>query len=128
MKLLLDTHSFLWFHTNDPQLSSTAQALIADPANEVFVSPASFWEIAIKVSIGKYPLTVPFEQFFTQGIELNDFTILPVEIRHAAVLSSLPMHHKDPFDRMIISQSIAAQIPVVSVDVALDPYGVTRLW
>ena len=114
MRLLLDTHSFLWFHTNDPLLSATALALIADPTNEVLISPASYWEVSIKVSIGKYPLTVPFEQFFTQGIELNNFTILPVEIRHAAVLSSLPMHHRDPFDRMI--------------DTALDPYGVTRLW
>jgi len=128
MKLLLDTHTFLWFHTNDPLLSATALALIADPTNEVFISPASYWEIAIKVSIGKYPLTVSFEQFFAQGIELNNFTILPVEIRHAAVLSTLPMHHKDPFDRMIVSQALAEQIPVVSVDPALDPYGITRLW
>ena len=128
MRLLLDTHTFLWFVTNDPLLSATAQALIADPTNEIVVSPASYWEVAIKVSIGKYPLTVPFEQFFTEGIEGNGFSILPVEIRHAAMLASLPMHHKDPFDRMIISQAIVEQIPVVSVDVAFDPYGVTRLW
>ena len=128
MKLLLDTHAFLWFVTNDPSLSVTARALIDDPANEIAVSPASYWEVAIKVSLGKYPLAVPFEQFFAKGIDGNDFSILPVEIRHAAVLSSLPMHHKDPFDRMIISQAIAEQIPVVSADAALDAYGVTRLW
>jgi PIN domain nuclease of toxin-antitoxin system len=128
MRLLLDTHAFLWFVTNDPLLSATAQALIADPTNEIVISPASYWEVAIKVSIGKYPLTVPFEQFFAKGIEGNDFSILPVEIRHAAVLASLPMHHKDPFDRMIVSQAIVEQIPVVSVDAAFDPYGVTRLW
>jgi PIN domain nuclease of toxin-antitoxin system len=109
-------------------LSATAKALIADPTNEVVISPASYWEIAIKVSIGKYPMTVPFEQFFMQGVEGNDFSILPIEIRHAAVLASLPMHHKDPFDRMIISQAIAEQMDVVSIDVAFDPYGVTRLW
>ena len=80
------------------------------------------------MSLGKYPLAVPSEQFFAKGIEGNDFSILPVEIRHAAVLTSLPMHHKDPFDRMLISQAIAEQIPVVSADAALDAYGVTRLW
>lgn len=127
MRLLLDTHAFLWFFIGDSKLSATAQALIADPTNEVLVSPASYWELAIKVSIGKYPLTVPFEQFFTAGITRNDFSILPIEIGHAAVLPSLPMHHKDPFDRMIISQAIAEQIPVVSIDVAFDPYNVSRL-
>lgn len=78
--------------------------------------------MAIKVSLGKYPLTVPFEQFFTQGIEHNDFSILPIQIRHAAVLSSLPMHHKDPFDRMIIAQALAEQIGVVGIDAAFDSY------
>jgi PIN domain nuclease of toxin-antitoxin system len=128
VKLILDTHTFLWFVTDDPLLSANAKALIADPTNEVVISPASYWEVAIKVSIGKYPLAVPFEQFFTQGIDGNDFSILPVEIRHAAVLASLPMHHKDPFDRMIASQAIAEQIAVVSVDTAFDSYSVTRLW
>jgi PIN domain nuclease of toxin-antitoxin system len=68
MRLLLDTHSFLWFVTDDPQLSANAQALVADPTNEIVVSPASYWEVAIKVSIGKYPLDLPFGQFFTQGM------------------------------------------------------------
>ncbi len=67
MRLLLDTHAFLWFFTDDAQLSATAKALIADPTNEILVSPASYWEVAIKVSIGKYPLTVPFEEFWTAG-------------------------------------------------------------
>lgn len=114
MKLLLDTHTLLWFVTSDPQLSATA--------------PASYWEVAIKVSIGKYPLTVPFETFFTTALATNGIQILPVEIRHAAVLSALPMHHKDPFDRMIAAQALVESIPVVSIDAALDPYGITRLW
>ena len=128
MRLLLDTHTFLWFVTNDPQLSENALHWIADPTNQVLISPASYWEIAIKVSLGKYPLTVPFDTFFHEGIEGSDMSILPIEIRHAAVLSSLPMHHKDPFDRMIISQAIAEQIPVVTVDAAFSSYAVTRLW
>ncbi len=128
MRLLLDTHAFLWFVINDSSLTTAAHALIADPTNEIFVSPASYWEVAIKVSVGKYPLNVPFEQFFTKGIEGNDFSILPVTIRHATVLASLPMHHKDPFNRMIISQALAEQIPVLSADQAFDPHRVTRLW
>jgi len=128
MRMLLDTHAFLWFVTSDPLLSAAALALLVDPGNEVFLSPASYWEVAIKVSLGKYPMTVPFDQFFTQGIDGNDISILPLEIRHAAVLSSLPMHHKDPFDRMIIAQALVEQVPVVSIDEALDAYGITRLW
>ena len=128
MRLLIDTHTFLWFVTNDPLLSAAALALLVDPSNEILISPASFWEVAIKVSIGKYPLAVPFDQFFTQGIDGNDISILPLEVRHAAVLSSLPMHHKDPFDRMIVAQAMVEQVPIVSIDVALDAYGITRIW
>ena len=128
MKGILDTHSFLWFVTDDPQLSSTATAFIADPNNSVLVSPASYSEIAIKVSMGKYPMTVPLDRFFSEAIEGNGFVILPIEIRHAHILASLPMHHKDPFDRMIISQTIAERISVVSIDRAFDAYGVPRSW
>jgi PIN domain nuclease of toxin-antitoxin system len=128
MRLLVDTHAFLWFVTDDPLLSAAARAHIADPLNEILISLASYWEVAIKVSIGKYPMNVPFDRFFTEGIDGNDISILPVEIRHAAVLSALPMHHKDPFDRMIVAQAMVERIPIVSVDVALDAYGITRIW
>lgn len=128
MKLLLDTHTFLWFVTNDAQLSETALDAIAEPTNEILVSPASYWESAIKVSLGKYPLTVPFETFFREGIEGSGMKILPIKISHASVLSTLPMHHKDPFDRMMVSQAIVEQVPIVSVDSALDAYGIQRLW
>ena len=128
MRLLLDTHAFLWFITDDRLLSAKAKSLIVDSTNEINVSPATYWEVAIKVSIGKYPLHVPFEQFFTEGIEGNSLTILPMEIRHAHELAALPFHHRDPFDRMIIAQAIVERIPVVSVDPAFDSYSVTRLW
>jgi PIN domain nuclease of toxin-antitoxin system len=128
MTLLLDTHAFLWFVTNDPRLSKTALTLIANRTNVILVSPASFWEVAIKVSIGKYPLGVPFDQFFTQGIDGNGFSILPVEIHHAHILASLPMFHKDPFDRMLIAQAGYEKLPIVSADGQLDLYGITRIW
>lgn len=128
MKLLLDTHAFLWFVTDDPQLSAPAKAAIADPNNEILISPASYWEIAIKVSIGKYPLTVPYEQFITQGIKGNNFVILPIEVKHTAVIPTLPHHHGDPFDRLIISQAMEEQVKVVSADTQFDAYPVQRLW
>lgn len=128
MKLLLDTHAFLWFVTNDPQLSATAPALIVDPSNQLFISPASYWEVAIKVSIGKNPMTVPFETFFTTAITAYAITVLPVEVCHAAVVSTLPMHHKDPFDRMIVAQALVMGLAIVSIDPLLDPYGINRLW
>lgn len=128
MRFLLDTHSFLWFITNDPRLSATARALIADPANEILVSPASYWEIAIKISLGKYPLSVPYEQFIKQGIEGNAFEVLPIEPRHTAALTTLPFHHRDPFDRLLIAQAMVEQVAVISNDSAFEAYPVRCLW
>jgi PIN domain nuclease of toxin-antitoxin system len=130
VRVLLDTHSFLWFITSDPKLSANAHGLIADPQNDVLISPASYWEVAIKVSLNKYPLTVPFEKFIDEGIIKNDFEILSLEVRHAAVLASLPFppNHKDPFDRLIVAQAMAEGIPLVSVDPKLDAYSIKRLW
>ena len=128
MRLLLDTHTFLWFVLNDRQLSRPADALITDPVNEVFVSPATYWEVAIKVGQKKLDLFAPYDDFMKRGITGNDFEVLPIETRHTSLLTTLPMHHKDPFDRLLIAQSLVEQIPLVSVDSAFDPYGVTRLW
>ncbi len=128
MKLLLDTHALLWFALDDPQLSRAADALIKDPGNEVWVSPASYWEIAIKMSVGKYSLTVPHQVFFEGAIADNGFTILPIEPRHSAAVVTLPHHHRDPFDRMVIAQAIVEAMAVVGTDAAFDAYPVRRLW
>ena len=130
MRLLLDTHAFLGFITDDPQLSATAKALIADPDNEILISPASYWEVAIKVSIGKYPLTVPYETFITNGIDGNGFKILPIEPKHTTGVATLPFppNHKDPFDRLLVAQAIVEAIPIVSCDPQLDAYPIHRLW
>src|SRR5467141_2646692 len=127
MRLLLDTHAFLWFITNDPRLSATALALIADPNNEILVSPASYWETAIKVSIGKYPLSVPYETFVTQGIDGDGFKVLAIEPRHTAVLTTMPFHHRDPFDRLLVAQAQVEKISLLSNVAVLDQYGVNRL-
>jgi PIN domain nuclease of toxin-antitoxin system len=128
MRLLLDTHAFLWFVLNDPALSPTARDLIADPDNDLYLSPASHWEIAIKVSIGKYRIPGSFESWMTQQLQINEIGILPITIAHTAAVTNLPFHHKDPFDRLLIAQSLTETMPIVSADHAFDAYGVSRLW
>jgi PIN domain nuclease of toxin-antitoxin system len=128
MRLLLDTHAFLWFVLNDPALSADAVNLIADPNNDIAISPASYWEIAIKISIGKYSLPEPVDVFMDREIATNQFHILHIEPRHVAPVATLPFHHRDPFDRLIIAQAMTEQIPVVSADAAFDAYPVQRLW
>jgi PIN domain nuclease of toxin-antitoxin system len=108
MRLLLDTHAFLWFVLNDSSLSQTAHELIIDPFNEIFLSPATYWEIAIKISIGKYQLPGPFESWMNHQLQTNEIKILPIEVAHTALITTLPFHHKDPFDRLLISQSGSA--------------------
>jgi PIN domain nuclease of toxin-antitoxin system len=128
MRLLLDTHAFLWFVLDEPQLSATARALIADPSNEIDVSPATYWEIAIKIRLEKYILPDPFQEFMEREIALNRFNILHIEPRHVAPITTLPFHHKDPFDRLLVAQAMVEQIPLVSNDSDLDAYPIRRLW
>jgi len=128
MDLLLDTHTLLWFITDDPRLSRGAVALIDDRSNNKFVSITSLWEIAIKVRIGKLTITEPFNQLFPHQLEINGFDLLPVKIKHTSVIASLPLHHRDPFDRLLISQSLEEKMSIVSADEVFDVYGVDRLW
>jgi PIN domain nuclease of toxin-antitoxin system len=126
--LLLDTHAILWFWWADPQLSSTAMALIRNPANRKLVSPASPWEVAINVSLNKLDIGGPFRGFFPQHMNRTHFEWLPIIDDHFAVVTSLPFHHKDPFNRLLIAQALWENLPIVSGDVMFDPYGVRRLW
>ncbi|MGH9754676.1 MAG: type II toxin-antitoxin system VapC family toxin [Blastocatellia bacterium] len=128
MKLLLDTHTLLWFVLGDAQLSATARRLIEDAANTKFISPTVYWEIAIKISIGKYALNEPYEAFMDHAIHQNGFLILPIELRHAALLTNMPFHHRDPFDRLVIAQALVEGLAIVSADAAFDAYSVQRLW
>lgn len=128
MRLLLDTHTFLWFALGDAQLSPSAKSMILDPANDKLVSPATYWEIAIKISIGKYALHEPYEKFMQRGIFANGFKVLPIKPKHTAALTTLPFHHRDPFDRLLVAQAMVEAVPIVSADSALAAYPVTRLW
>jgi PIN domain nuclease of toxin-antitoxin system len=128
VNVLLDTHVLLWYYLDDPQLSATARSIIQDPANPIFTSAASHWEIAIKLSIGKYTLHVPFGTFIQEAVFDNGFRFLPVEPQHSAATIRLPFHHRDPFDRFIVAQAVVADMPIVSVDAILDSYPIRRLW
>lgn len=128
MRLLLDTHAFLWFITADPKLSATAEQAIRDPANTPLLSIASVWEIAIKVNQGRLPIPQPLEQFIPRQLQTNRISILPIDLHHTYEIARMPLHHRDPFDRLLISQALAEGIPLVSTDSAFDAYPVKRLW
>lgn len=128
MKLLLDTHTFLWFIGGDPKLSLAAQAAINDPGNESYISAATPWEIAIKTSLGKFTPVQPLDVLLPTQIAGNGFTLLPIQLSHAIAVAKLPFHHRDPFDRMMIAQSMVEGMRMVSADSAFDSYGLPRLW
>ena len=128
MRLLLDTHAFLWFVLDDAKLSLPARQAIESVDNEVLISLASYWEIAIKISLGKYRLSGSFERFWDTGMRDNDIKALPIEVRHANRLAAMAFHHKDPFDRLVIAQALVEGLRLVSADQRFDAYGVSRVW
>jgi PIN domain nuclease of toxin-antitoxin system len=128
MKLLLDTHALLWFIGNDPQLSAPARENIENPAHEKFVSAASLWEIAVKLSLEKLKLPRPFDEVFPQQLEVNGFELLPISCAQLNQLAALPFHHRDPFDRLLIAQALADGMTVVTRDLEFSKYPAKILW
>ncbi len=130
MRLLFDTHAFLWFINDDPQLSVNAKSIIEDAANDAFLSIASVWEIAIKASLGKLQVQFPatFEEFITQQLTTNNIILLDISPSHFEPLFTLPFHHRDPFDRLLIAQAITEQLGIISVDGVFDQYPIMRYW
>jgi PIN domain nuclease of toxin-antitoxin system len=128
MSLLLDTHALLWYVLEDTKLSRSAREHIDEEEGEVFVSPASLWEIAIKISLGDYKLDEPFEPFWQEMFPKCGLTMLPIAISHTARIIELPHFHRDPFDRLIIAQALSENLPVVSCDPKFDGYNVLRIW
>ncbi|HEV2149240.1 MAG TPA: type II toxin-antitoxin system VapC family toxin [Longimicrobiaceae bacterium] len=127
-RFLLDTHTFVWFIGADPRLSAQARAVVEEPESELFLSVASLWEIAIKFSLGKLALARPFAEFIPEQLERQSIGVLGVEIPDLAVVSKLPLHYRDPFDRLIIAQASTRELPIVGVDETFDLYGVVRIW
>ncbi len=128
MKLLLDSHALLWFLADDPRLSAVAKKTIEDPANERWLSGISLLEIAIKISINKLKLPAPFAAMFPAQLTLNHVRLIAIEAHHAAGVTSLPLHHRDPFDRLLAATAISDSIVLVSADAAFDAYGLARIW
>ena len=128
MKLLLDTHALLWFQSDNPKLSITAKTAIEDPANERWLSPISLVEIALKNRLGKLPLPTSFGTLYPGSLLADDIHLMPLEPQHIEPLTTLPMHHKDPFDRLIAATALVEGIRLVSADPLFDAYGLTRLW
>jgi PIN domain nuclease of toxin-antitoxin system len=129
MKLLLDTHAFLWWISDGEQLTRRARTAIADARNECLVSIASCWEIAVKVSLDKLRLGGgPVGRFLPEQLAANGFEVLPVALRHVAMVAELPFHHRDPFDRMLVAQALADDLALVSADPAFAAYGVRLVW
>ena len=128
MRVLIDTHTFIWFVTNDPSLSPKARDILRDPKCGVSLSVASAWEMSIKYGSGKLKLAEPPEQYVPKYMLAYRFTRLDILLDHVFRAGALPAVHGDPFDRLLAAQSLAERLPLVSKDVVFDRYGVTRLW
>ena len=128
MRLLLDSHVVIWSVEQAHLLSPAAHAALTDPNNDLLLSAATIWEIAIKVGSGKLNLSLPYRQWMDRAIADLRLTTLPITLEYADAQSGLPHHHRDPFDRLLVAQTLVERIAVVSADAALDAYGVTRLW
>jgi PIN domain nuclease of toxin-antitoxin system len=128
MRLLLDTNALIWYVDQDHLLSPAAHAAITAPQNDLLLSAAAIWEVAIKVGMKKLTLSLPYRQWMQQAIADLGLSVLPITIEYADVQAALPWHHRDPFDRLLIAQALTEHCALISVDAAFDPYGVARVW
>ena len=128
MRLLLDTHAFLWWVGASRDLSRRARSAIGSGRNECFVSIASGWEIAIKVSLGNLKIEGALDRFLPEQLAANGFKPLPIDLKHCARVAALPFHHRDPFDRLLVAQALEEELAIVTVDPVFTRYGVKRVW
>jgi PIN domain nuclease of toxin-antitoxin system len=128
MRLLLDTHTFLWLVEGSPHLSATAQAALVDPTNELHLSVASVWELAIKTGIKKLTLSDPVAVFVGKWTTTYQLALLPIDTPHALAVAGLPDHHRDPFDRILIAQALVERMALLTADGKFAAYAVPILW
>jgi PIN domain nuclease of toxin-antitoxin system len=128
MRVLVDTHVFLWWVEGDRALPAKARAVLADQDNECLFSLVSAWELAIKAGLGKLKLTIPVRRYVIEHIAANGFRMLDIRMAHIGRVESLPPHHGDPFDRLLIAQALEEKLPVVTADPIFRDYGVKRIW
>jgi PIN domain nuclease of toxin-antitoxin system len=128
MRFLIDTHVFLWFINGDNRLSQSVRKAIEGEENEVLLSIASVWEIAIKTNVGKLGLAKPFAELIPEQIIENEIELTPISMDDLKVVALLPLHHRDPFDRLLIAQALVQEIAIASDDSSFKQYGVQLLW
>jgi len=128
VRVLLDTHSFLWLITDDDSLSELARSVFLNPDSTLFVSAVTGFEISVKFSLRKLRLSEPPREFIENRLRNNALTALPVTMPHTYRLASLPFHHRDPFDRLLVAQALEEDMPILSADTVLSAYGIERLW
>lgn len=128
MRALLDTHAFLWWISDSSRLSKRAYEFIEKPSNTIYLSSVSFWEISIKSTLGSIQFPKKMESFIAEQISINSFEPLSINISHAVNIRDLPQHHKDPFDRMLISQSQIEDMPLITGDKLISKYKIELIW
>ncbi len=128
MKQLLDTHTFLWFVNGSTKLSHRVRQLIEAPTNENLLSIASLWEMSIKYNLGKLKFELSFDAFIRQEVTQSNLQVLNISLEHLNLTATLPLYHRDPFDRLIIAQAIVENLPILSIDDAFDAYSIERIW
>ena len=127
-RILIDTHTFLWFIEDHPKLSSAAKHILENEAQITYLSIASLWEIAVKICARKLKLPREFGLYIPDQLNRNAITVLDLTVTHTAMLTTLPLHHSEPFDRTIASQALVEELPLLSADKAMDAYGLQRIW
>ena len=128
MRLLLDTHSFIWLSTEPKKLSQKAYDYLADSSNTIILSVISTWEMQIKIQIGKLDVGKPLTEIINEQQTENGIQILPIDLAHTLKISELPLHHNDPFDRLLIAQSLVENIPILTKDAVFQKYDAEILW
>ena len=128
MKYLIDTHTLLWSAGNSPRLSSKVKKIYLNPNNDIYLSLASIWELSIKIGLNKINLSIPLKKFVDIHILGNNIEILNINLNHIYRIEKLPLHHRDPFDRLIISQAIEENLPIIGNDKIFDNYKIKRIW
>lgn len=128
MRILIDTHVFIWWTSNPAQLSPLIHGILTDPKTEPVLSLASVWEMQIKVSLGKLSFQTALPDLVNDEVSHSRISLLPIELLHIYALNDLPLHHRDPFDRLLIAQSMLEGLTIASIDEKFDAYGVDRIW
>ncbi|MCF3609786.1 type II toxin-antitoxin system VapC family toxin [Planktothrix agardhii 1033] len=128
MRILIDTHVFIWWTSDSQKLSFTVYNLLTNPKIQVILSVVSIWEMQIKLSLGKLQLKTALPELVEDEVKQNKIELLPLDLSHIYALSNLPNHHRDPFDRLLIAQAKSEELVIISIDEKFDGYDIERLW